>query len=155
MRRSLLILSLVLGGCSARHPAQPTPTAAAPAHEHRAPHGGALVELGEEFAHLELSWDAAEGRLLVYVLDGEAEQGVPISDPELVVEAEGVRLTLAPQANPLSGETAGNTSVYSGRAEALEGRHSWRGRLKQIMVRGRRFSDVAVQVPQGEHLHAR
>ena len=48
-------------------------------HEHVAPHGGALVELGEELAHLELVHDPTTGTLTAYVLDGEAEQAVRVS----------------------------------------------------------------------------
>jgi hypothetical protein len=52
-------------------------------HEHHAPHDGTLVELGEEFAHLELVLNAQTGTLTVYVLDGEAEQSVRIAQPEI------------------------------------------------------------------------
>ena len=45
-------------------------------HEHTAPHGGALVGLGKEFAHVELVLEKATGKLTGYVLDGEAEKPV-------------------------------------------------------------------------------
>jgi hypothetical protein len=51
----------------------PSATSASPAttatHEHKAPHGGLLVEVGEEFAYIELVLDRTSGTLTAYMLD--------------------------------------------------------------------------------------
>src|SRR5262245_43372286 len=48
-------------------------------HHHEAPHGGTLVVLGEESAHIEITLDEESGALTAYVLDGEAEKAVALS----------------------------------------------------------------------------
>src|SRR5258708_19176066 len=53
------------------------------AHEHHAPHGGTLVEVGEDFAHVELLPDLQQGNLTVYILDGEAENPIRIHQPSM------------------------------------------------------------------------
>jgi hypothetical protein len=56
-------------GCGKAEPR----TAAAPApkaHEHKTPHGGTAIELGEEAFHVELVKEDP-GTLSAYVLDGE------------------------------------------------------------------------------------
>ena len=48
-------------------------------HEHRAPHGGTAVVLGNEAFHLEFVRDAATGTLTCYVLDAHMENFVRIA----------------------------------------------------------------------------
>jgi len=90
----------------------------ASAHEHHPPHNGTLVELGEEFAHVELLLDPATGGLTAFVLDGEAENPVKITQPSLQIKVKtkggSTLLKLKPVANALTGETAGETSQYQG-----------------------------------------
>ncbi len=121
-------------------------------HEHAAPHGGALVELGEEFAHVELVYDAATDLLTAYVLDGEAENALRVAAPQLelqVVPTGGSPATvvLLARANALSGEAVGDTSQFAGPAPALKGVTTYTGRLKAITVRGQSFIDVPFVVP--------
>jgi hypothetical protein len=142
----------------------PTPGAsAAPAssggsngHEHTAPHGGALVELGEEFAHLEIVLAAATGTLTAYALDGEAEQAVRLAQPsiELVVMKGGgpVQLTLQAVANELTGERAGETSQFTVTSPDLQQVARFEGRIQSINIRGQEFRDVSFRFPEGsEH----
>lgn len=169
-----LVLSAAVGSAAAcgspsSSASEPSPTAAvAPAsdsdddvdhgHEHTAPHGGTLIELGEEFAHVELVLDSAAGRLTAYVLDGEAESAVRIADAEL-------RFTLQPPAvgpldvvlaavpNPLSGETVGDTSQFAATVPALRGVEEFFGSLHGVTVRGQAFSDLVFSVPGEGHGH--
>jgi hypothetical protein len=55
-------------------------------HSHWGPHGGHLIELGanEEF-HAEILHDDDTHRVTVYILDGNAQHAVPISQPQLVI----------------------------------------------------------------------
>src|SRR5205085_2013512 len=82
-RVAAVALTLALSACRAAPPSPPKDATAG--HEHTAPHHGQLVELGEEFAHVELVLDRKAGRLTAYVLDGEAEQPVRVTQPTLTL----------------------------------------------------------------------
>lgn len=122
-------------------------------HEHAAPHGGTLVELGNEFAHLERVVDAATGRLTVYSLDGEAEGAVALTQGSIAVtlvvapSTDTVRVALAGQANALSGETAGSTSVFAAEVPALKGATAVAGTVIQVATRGQTFDRVPFSIP--------
>jgi hypothetical protein len=127
-------------------------------HAHAAPHGGTLVELGDEFAHLELLFDTTEGRITIFVLDGEAETAVRISDRTLAVVIDDVRslanrpLELAPVASPLTGEVAGDASEFAVVVPGLRGRPELAGRVLTFAVRGRVFRDVPFRASATSHL---
>ena len=61
-------------------------------HEHHAPHGGTLIELGDHEYNAELVIDDAQKSLALYVLDAHAEIPVPI-------EAKSLELILHIEAN--------------------------------------------------------
>lgn len=128
-------------------------------HEHDAPHGGALVELGNEFAHLEIVLDAGLGQLTVYVLDGEASTGVRLRTSslrptiQLPSSAAPFELALSAVANALTGETAEESSVYIGQDDRLKGVSRFTGKVPSITVRGQTFSDVAISYPEDSHDH--
>jgi hypothetical protein len=54
-------------------------------HSDTGPHGGHLIELGQEAYHAELIHDEKTHQVTVYILDGQAKQSVSISQPELTV----------------------------------------------------------------------
>jgi hypothetical protein len=120
-------------------------------HVHVAPHGGALIVLGDEFAHVELVFDPASGRAEAHVLDGHAQKGVPIDAMELRFAAEGVAvpLILLPVASALSGEEAGRTSRFAGSWPELAGREAFAATLESVRVRGTDFRSVAFRFPEG------
>jgi Flp pilus assembly protein TadD len=157
-----LAVALALSGCQSSPTETNAPTASAPSpsaeaakkeaeHEHSAPHGGALIELGEEFAHVEIVLDAATGKLTAYALDGEAEKAVRIkqSEIEVAVENTAVTIKLAGVANALTGETADDTSEFSGQSERLKGATDFDGIIKTISIKGKEFKDVAFNFPKG------
>lgn len=121
------------------------------AHEHRAPHHGALVELGQEAAHLELVLDAKAGVLTAYVLDGEAEQAVRTAAHRLLltIHRPKLELELAAVANPLTGETVGDTSEFRVQSKHLEGVSRFEGVIPRLTVRGVDYENVPVQFPGG------
>ena len=129
-------------------PAASEPTAPAHTHHHTAPRGGTLVELGDEFAHLEFVFDAASGRLTAYVLDGEAERAVRIAQDAIVLrlEATGEAIRLEPVAGVLTGETAGDTSQFEAVVPRLDGARQMAGVVEAVTVRGQEFRDLAVRV---------
>jgi hypothetical protein len=156
---SVIALSVALtAACGAEPPAPAPPPAAPPAatattgHAHEAPHGGTLVELGQEFGHIEVVLDPATGTMTVYVLDGEAEDAVRVAQSTLALKVTGPiplaarPLVLAARANVLTGETVGDTSQFVLVDEALKGITTLRATLEHISYKGQDFRDVAVSV---------
>ncbi len=137
-------------------------------HEHHPPHHGTLVELGEEFSHLELVLDAKTGTLTGYALDGEAEQSVRLKQPGIAIQitattaADGtertldkpVIVTLQGVADPLSGETVGDTSEFTAQADILKDVTGFKGSVTDITIKGAEFKDVAFGYPEGNDPHA-
>lgn len=151
----LLALAALCAACDGKGPPDAaTGEAKPPVHEHHAPHGGALVELGEEFAHIELLADPKTGHLTAWVLDGEAEQAVRVVQKSIELRVAGgpapLTVTLDAVASPLSGETVGDTSKFETTAPGLVGRERFEGTVASISVRGSTFTDVPFQYPEGE-----
>jgi hypothetical protein len=123
------------------------------AHEHHPPHKGTLVVLGEEFSHVELLLDSDTGQLTAFVLDGEAENPVRVSQSSLVIKLKDqgqlVALRLKPIANALTGETVGDTSEYQGTFSKLKGLSHFEGYIASIKSRGESFKNVRFLYPKG------
>ena len=170
MKYSWILGSLFLVGCQQQTPsisvtgsphaavsqAPVTPALSgtpAPHHEHKAPHGGALVELGEEAAHLEVVWEASSGKATIYCLDGECEK--PLRSPQKELQLKlGERLVkLASLANPLTGETVGDSSQFEGLIPELKGKSEWEAEVVEIELQGQTYRDLDVDFPKGHHQH--
>src|SRR5687768_16805338 len=121
------------------------------AYEHRAPHGGTLVELGEHAYTVELVRDDAAGRLTAYVLDGHAENFVRLKAPaiELIAMPGGTltRVSLQAVANPATGETVGDTSQFAAQAEWLKTAADFSG-IFSLEVRGTKFDQIEYTLPK-------
>lgn len=110
-------LALVLAGCGGNS-TQPSdvpggtqtagpPDTVATGHEHahpsEGPHGGSLIELGNEEYHAELVHDDAAGTVTVYVLDSAAKTAVSIDATEVTInlkhEGRGEQFNLAAAAD--------------------------------------------------------
>ena len=132
--------------CGHQAPPDQQESASVAGHKHRAPHGGVLVELGEEFAQVELLFDPDAGSLTAYVLDGDAEESVRLKQESLtVVFVDGgspQQLALHARADILTGETVGDSSEFSATAPSLVHRTSLKGRILEIAVKGQVFRDV-------------
>ncbi len=89
-------------GCTGSAPTTTTPTTGGEEHGHEhgekagehaghdhaahGPHGGHLIEIGEEEYHAE--WTHAEdGTVTIYILDAEAKNEVPIAAEEITIDA--------------------------------------------------------------------
>lgn len=122
-------------------------------HEHRPPHGGAAVVLGEEFAHLEFVRDPDTGRLSAYVFDGELENFIRIAQPsiEVVATVDGAAhpLSLVAVANPATGETVGDTSQFEAQADWLKTVGVFDAVVNSVTVRGTTFRAVGFNFPRG------
>ena len=123
------------------------------AHEHHPPHHGTLVVLGEEFSHVELLLDPATGQLDAFILDGEAENPVRISQSSLQIRIKGKAkdwvLKLKPISNSLTGETRGDTSQYQAVSSRLKGATKFQGEIIYIKAKGTDFKNVWFLYPEG------
>ena len=153
----ILALSGLFVAC-AGHKSEPAPpTASTPLasmehehHHHTAPHGGALVVLGEEFAHLEFVLDPELGALTAYVLDGEADQAVQLSTSQLELELKsGSRVSLLPVADELTGETEQSTSTFRAQSDSFKELKSFEATLVSIEIKSKTFKNVPFTFPEG------
>jgi len=119
-------------------------------HRDVPPHGGTPIALGDDY-RLELVRDADTGTLSGYVLDDEMEEFIRSPSPaiELDVEAGGQRrvLVLAAVANPATGETVGDSSLFQAQADWLKTAGRCDGAVKSITVRGTMFTDIPFSLP--------
>ena len=117
-------------------------------HEHTAPRGGTLVVLGDEFAHAEFVLEETTGKLTAYILDGEAEKPVRLTQEAIKLKINPMKseqtfaLQLTAVANVLTGETQGDTSQFSGGSDELIGAAEFHAEIVLIAVKGQTFADV-------------
>jgi hypothetical protein len=89
------------------------------AHNHPAPHGGQLVELGKHGSGFNLELVLHEqGFLQIYVLDAHVQNFVRISANSIDIEITDQNgtariITCEPIEDPITGETVGNTSLFT------------------------------------------
>lgn len=94
-------------------------------HVHIAPHGGDLVEVGEHGSgfNLELLLHP-DGFLQIYVLDAHAENFVRIPAPSILItvpsENNSTTIECEPVEDPATGETIGNTSLFTSTTRITE-----------------------------------
>ena len=150
---TILVISLIAG--SYNNPSQadqggtvPSSTPQ-PGFEPEAPHGGLLLDAGDDFAHVELVFDPAMGTLSAYILDGEAEEAVPMKQSTILVRLTQPTKALKLKAlvSPLVGEKPGGTSSYSLTSPALKGLAQLKGVLVKIDINGQVFKNLAFQFP--------
>jgi hypothetical protein len=146
------------GGESARsdttRPAESSPaSASAGTHAHTAPHGGILVELGDEVAHLEFVVDTVRAEILAYVLDGEAEKGIALTQGRLdlkmldLVPGGEVFTVFGGKGSALTGERPDSTSTFIAFVPQLKEHPAFHGVLQRVEVRGQVFTDIPITYP--------
>lgn len=115
--------------------------------EHKAPHGGVLLEVGEEIAHLELVHDAKEGKATIYVLDGKAEKAVAIKDaPKInLMTADGAKQIVTKAVEP---DKEGLASQFEAKDDALKA-DPLKGRIA-ITIGEKKYN---VELKEGEDGH--
>ena len=149
----LLLASLVCSSACRQKSDATTATTSPAKHEHKPPHGGTPVVLGDEVYHLELVRDAATGRLQAFVMDGELEHFIRSAAGSFEVVAtvggEAKVLRFLPVANPATGETLGDTSLFETQSDWLKTTAEFDAVLTSITVQGRVFSAVKFDFPKG------
>lgn len=127
-------------------------------HTHEPLFGGALTELGDHEANLEVKLDAATGELTIYLLDAHAASTVRSKQETMAVtiEPEGgepFALTLPQIPSALSGEKVGDSSTYRLQDERLKGMDHLHGKVATVAMLGATYNDIEIAWPAGEHDH--
>lgn len=147
-------------------------------HAEKGPHGGALVAIGQDDAHLEIVLDAETGTLTAYVLDGEAEKAIAIKQKNLQLaitlehdhdgkghdkkgpDGEDEKKDELPESvfplmlAAVSPGADGAASEFSGQSDELKGAHEFEAALTSVTVGDKPFKDVKFKYPEGnEHDH--
>jgi hypothetical protein len=140
----MLAAVLVFGGCAKKE--------AVGLHQDQPPHGGTPVALGDMY-HIEFVLDAASGTLSAYLLDGEMEAFVRSDMPSFEVQAKvgGAEqlLVFKPVANPATGETVGDTALFSAQAGWLKTAKSFDAVIKSVTLDGTKFTNVGFNFSKG------
>jgi hypothetical protein len=140
----LLIALLVLGGCAKKEQVG--------LHKDQPPHGGTPVALGDNY-NIEFVLDAASGTLSAYILDDEMEEFVRSGMPSFALTAKigGAEQTLVfkPVANPATGETVGDTALFTAQAGWLKTTKAFGAVIKSVTLDGTTFTNVAFNFPKG------
>jgi hypothetical protein len=118
--------------------------------------GGALVELGDHAANIEVHLNPEAGVLEIYLVDAHATDYVRSSQAslDLTVQREGgspFKLTLAQVASTLSGETVGDSAKYQVQDDLLKGLAKLQGKVASVSVMGSTYSDVEFAWPPAKH----
>jgi hypothetical protein len=121
-------------------------------HVHVAPHGGTLVELGDHQFNLELLLDRATGELQVFLLDAHAENFVRVDWPTMELSlaraGAGEEPVLLPAiADPLTGETVGNTATFAVEVPWLRTADAVNGTVPPLSLRGQRLPATPFVIP--------
>ena len=145
----------LVAGCG-RSDSIPVPTSAPAAgssnHTHLPPHGGTAVELGPDQYHLELVHDAGSEQLTAYVLDGEMEKFIRISQSRFQIRVAGSLtgpLEFQAVERPATGERVGETSEFAAAAPWLKTNTAFDGVLTEIKIGGQTYRDISFKYPKG------
>jgi len=131
------------------------------AHEHptEGPHGGHLIELGDEEYHAELLHDEGTHTVTVYLLDASGKQPVAVPESEINVQwfRDGRFEEYALKAVSESDDAAGTASrfeiVDAGLCDALCHEDGTQGRLR-VTVDGKPYTGTIEALGHEHHDHA-
>ncbi len=113
-----LAIFVLAAGCNSDSGYQPIPKGTKPVeapHEHEhGPHGGHLVELGQEDYHAEVVFDAKKAAITVYLLDSSAKKPSPTEAKQVVLTLtlDGKPHKLPAPAAPQPGDPEGKSSRF-------------------------------------------
>ena len=119
------------------------------AHDHQPLHGGQLVELGKHGSGFNLELVLHEqGFLQIYVLDAHVQDFVRISANSIDIEITDSNgtdktITCEPVADPATGETIGNTSLFTS-TERIRDLLPLKGIIKKIDVMEFSYENIEI-----------
>ncbi len=130
---------------------------AAGEHQHptEGPHGGHLIELGDEEYHAELLHDEATHKVAIHVLDGAGKKAVAIPATEITVQLfqDGKFVKYALKAVQASGGSASQFElVDAALCDALCDGDATKGRL-QVTIDGKPYTGVIEHERHEGHDH--
>lgn len=121
-------------------------------HSHDPQYGGVLVEIGDHFAHAEMT--LKDGKVTLYFLDGEAENNVRIEQESIKVNVkiaeENLELDLKGVASELTGETANNTSQFSAAHDKLKDVEECTATVTSCTIKGQKFENITFEFKHEE-----
>ncbi len=124
-------------------------------HHHEPPHGGTVLEFGDEEAFFEFVHDAAAGRMQCYVLaphmDGFIRLTAPSFEISATFEGRTESLVFRAVANSATGETVGDTAQFEAQADWLKASKRFDAVLKAVTIRGRTYQAVPFRFPEGNY----
>ncbi len=152
MRKLTLLLAAFVGplivGCGT--PTAPSGSTAptTPPHQHptKGPHGGPLVEWGDEEYHLEVAADKAAGEVTVYVFGGHdalpdwKAAAIDAKTLTLVLKSADPPATITLEAKPAKDDPAGTSSVFVGKHDAFKADKKLAGTVSGL-VSGKPYSE--------------
>lgn len=122
------------------HPAQTQKNSKSSTH--KPPHGGVLIRLGEEVAHLEIIHDASAGMMFVFVLDSEAKKAAVVSEKKLQLVWGDNKLDLVEDPDPLDQKFGRPTSRFAQKDDRLKSHAVLGGQIAKVTVNGISFTNV-------------
>jgi hypothetical protein len=132
--------------------------AAAQEHPTEGPHGGHLIELGNEEYHAELLHDENTHTVAIHLLDATGKQPVPISSSEITVQlfqgGQFVKYALKGVESP--GDPTAAVSQFqivdAALCDALSHEQEIKGRL-QVTIDGKPYTGTIQHSSHGDHDH--
>lgn len=120
-------------------------------HLHPAPHGGALVMLGQHAAQIELVPEDGGKSWALYVLDGGAQRFARIEQATVSATLDGRSAIFHAVENAATGESAGNTSKFALKADWLDPDGRFSVKIDEVTIFGQSFSGIEFVFPEGKH----
>lgn len=144
-----------LPGCKVRQPSPKPGTKAMHAHPDHGPHGGTLIEWGDEEYHGEFTVDHARKETVVYILDGSATKA-PDLKPEDLTELVVLLKNVSPPARVELKHDPERSSAkgiaFVGTHEALAREMEFRGELSG-KIKGKPYVGDFAEKPGHKHEH--
>lgn len=150
---------LLLTGCNNTAKKEKPKEEAKEGHEHghdhpdKGPHGGNLVEWGEEEYHVELVRESKDKKMTAYIFDGEVKKAVPIEAAtlDLYITQPGPVAKLKMTAEPQKEDPAGQSSRFVASDDRLGSEKKLKGELGGT-VQGKRY-DGSFDESHSGHSH--
>lgn len=121
-------------------------------HQHVAPHGGTLLEVGPHGSgfNLELVLQS-DGFLQIYVLDAHAENFVRIAAETIEVEVldlnqSSSKIFCKAVADPGTGETVGDSSLFAS-TETITGFLPLKAKIQTLPIKKQVYENIVFELP--------